>query len=113
MECKKATVEFLVPYQQLTVLKMLRAQESGQVWYEDVFGFTGKIPEHLTIECVVAVSLADRKKTAFSEKLRRFVAENSLLVGKDTIEFYLANYTEERGSLSIFGDADIGLSRYA
>ncbi len=85
----------------VTLLKMLREKESGHIWYKDIFGFGGKIPDRLTIECVVAVSLEGRKKEKFSAQLRRFVAENSFKVGSDSIEFYMANYTEERGSLSI------------
>jgi len=87
----------------VTVLKMLRSKESGHVWYNDVFGFNGRMPKKLTIECVVAVNLTDCKAKAekLSEDLRRFVSENSLRVGGDTIEFYLANYTEKQGSLSI------------
>jgi hypothetical protein len=86
----------------VTVLKMLRAKESGHIWYKEVLGFNGKMPDKLTIECVVAVSLNDIKKAeAFLGKLRRFVTENSLQVEGDTIEFYLANYTENQGPLSI------------
>ena len=86
----------------VTVLKMLRAKESGHIWYKEVLGFNGKMPDKLTIECVVAVSLKDIKMAeAFLGKLRRFVTENSLQVEGDTIEFYLAIYTEKQGSLSI------------
>ncbi len=85
----------------VTVLKMLRAKDSGLIWYKYVFGFNGKMPDKLAIECVVAVSLIDRKKDAFLKEFCCFVKENSLAIGSDTIEFYLANYTEERGSLSI------------
>lgn len=85
----------------VTVLKMLRSKESGHIWYNDIFGFKGRMPDRLTVECVVAVSLPDHKLEELSEELRCFVAENSLQVGDDTIEFYLANYTEENGLLSI------------
>lgn len=60
------------------------------------------MPDKLTIECVVAVSISDCDKAAeFSGKIRSFLTENSLQVGNDTIEFFLANYIEEHGSLSI------------
>ena len=85
----------------VTVLKMLRAKESGHIWYKEVFGFNGRMPDKLTIECVVAVSLRHKEMEKFSGKLRRFVAENSLQVEGDTIELFLANYTEEQSSLSI------------
>jgi hypothetical protein len=80
---------------------MLRAKESGHIWYKEVFGFNGRMPDKLTIECVVAVSLRHKEMEKFSGKLRRFVAENSLQVEGDTIELFLANYTEEQSSLSI------------
>lgn len=85
----------------VTVLKMLRAEESGHIWYKDVLGFNGKMPDRMTIECVIAVSLDDIKEAEALGKLRRFVTENSLQIEGDTIEFYLANYAEEQGSLSI------------
>lgn len=87
----------------VTVLKMLRAEESGHIWYKNVLGFNGKMPDRMTIECVVAVCLDDIKKAKALEGLRRFVTENSLQVEGDTIEFYLANYTctENQGSLRI------------
>ncbi len=85
----------------VTVLKMLRAKESGHIWYKEVFGFNGRMPDKLTIECVVAVSLRHKEMEKFAGKLRRFVAENSLQVEGDTIEFFLANYTEEQSSLSV------------
>ena len=79
----------------VTLIKMLRSNESGKLWYRDVFGFTGKMPNKLTVECVVAVSLPERSKPAFAEKLRRFVKENSLQVGIDTIKLYVAHYSED------------------
>lgn len=85
----------------VTVLKMLRAEKSGHIWYKDVLGFNGKMPDRMTIECVVAVSLDDIKEAEALGKLRRFVTENSLQIEGDTIEFYLANYAEKQGSLSI------------
>ena len=85
----------------VTLIKMLRSKESGRTWYKDVLGFNGKMPDRLTIECVVAVSLSERQKQPFLDELRNFVAENSLYVGDDIIELHLANYTEEGGSLSI------------
>jgi hypothetical protein len=85
----------------VTVLKMLRSKKSGSLWYNDVFGFKRRMPKKLTIECVVAVNLQGRKAENFSSELRRFMSENSLQVGGDTIEFYLANYTEKEGSPSI------------
>jgi len=85
----------------VTVLKMLRAEESGHIWYKDVLGFNGKMPDRMTIECVIAVSLDDIKAAEALGKLRRFVTENSLQIEGDTIEFYLASYAEKQGSLSI------------
>ena len=79
----------------VTLIKMLRSIESGKLWYRDIFGFTGKMPDKLTIECVVAVSLPERSKPAFAEKLRRFVKEDSLQVGIDTIKLYVAHYSED------------------
>ena len=85
----------------ITLLKMLRSEESGHIWYNHIFGFNGRMPKKITVECVVAVSLPDQKFEELSSELRCFVAKNPLRVGWDTIEFYLANYTETNGSLSI------------
>ena len=85
----------------ITLLKMLRSEESGHIWYNHIFGFNGRMPKKITVECVVAVSLPDQKFEELSSELRCFVAKNPLRVGGDTIEFYLANYTETNGSLSI------------
>ena len=85
----------------VTVLKMLREKEYGHVWYKEIFGFNGKMPDRLTIECVVAVSLEDQKKEEYLKKLQRFVTNTPLGVEGDTIEIYLANYTEENDALVI------------
>ena len=85
----------------VTVLKMLREKEYGHIWYREIFGFNGKMPDRLTIECVVAVSLEDRKKDKYLETLRLFVTNNSLEVEGDTIEIYLANYAEDNDTLTI------------
>ena len=75
---------------------MLRTPQSGDIWYQDIIGFGCKVPEKLTIESVVAVSIADdRKRQEFEDKLRAFKSQNSLTIGKDTIKLYIANYRKE------------------
>lgn len=77
----------------VTLIKMLRSR-SGHFWYKDIIGFRGEIPDHLTIESIVAVSLNDKKRTSFEEKLKKFKVENTFKCGKDKIELYTANYQE-------------------
>jgi len=80
----------------VTLLKMLRTQQSGDIWYQDIIGFGCKVPDKLTIESVVAVSIADdRNRKVFEDKLRTFKSENSLSIGNDTINLYIAHYLKE------------------
>jgi hypothetical protein len=80
----------------VTLLKMLRTHQSGDIWYRDVIGFGCKVPDKLAIESVVAVSISDdRKRKVFEDKLRAFKSENSLSVGNDTINLHIAHYQKE------------------
>jgi hypothetical protein len=80
----------------VTLLKMLRTPESGDIWYRDIIGFGCKVPAKLTIESVVAVSIVgDRNRNAFEEKLRDFKSENSLTIGNDTINLQIAHYKKD------------------
>jgi hypothetical protein len=80
----------------VTLLKMLRAPESGDIWYRDIIGFGCKVPDKLAIESVVAVSVADdRNRQMFEDKLRGFKSENSLSVGNDTINLHIAHYRKD------------------
>jgi hypothetical protein len=77
----------------VTLLKMLRTPESGDIWYRDIIGFGRKVPAKLKIESVVAVSIAsDKNRKAFEEKMRAFKSENPLSIGADTISLHIANY---------------------
>jgi hypothetical protein len=77
----------------VTLLRMLRTAQSGDIWYRDIIGFGCKVPDKLTIESVVAVSIAsDRKRREFEDKLRAFKSENPLTVGNDTIRLLIAHY---------------------
>jgi hypothetical protein len=77
----------------VTLLKMLRTPQSGDIWYRDIIGFGCKVPDKLAIESVVAVSIADdRNRKVFENKLRAFKSENSLSVGSDTISLHIAHY---------------------
>jgi len=79
-----------------TLLKMLRTPQSGGIWYRDIIGFGGKVPDKLTIESVVAVSISsDRERTKFEEKLRTFKRDNLLSVGNDTIKLHIAHYQKD------------------
>lgn len=73
----------------LTLLKMLRNQDAGKIWYKDVIGFGSDVPEKLTIECVIAVS--DISSSKLEDKLRSFIKENPLDSG-DKINFFIAYY---------------------
>lgn len=80
----------------VTLLKMLRTPESGDIWYQDIIGFGSKVPDKLTIECVVAVSIADESnRKAFEEKARAFKNENALIVGNDQIRLHVAHYRKD------------------
>jgi hypothetical protein len=77
----------------VTLLKMLRTPQSGDIWYRDIIGFGRKVPAKLRIESVVAVSIAsDNNRKAFEKKMRAFKRENSLSVGNDTISLHIAHY---------------------
>jgi hypothetical protein len=80
----------------VTLLKMLRAHQSGNIWYQDIIGFGCKVPNKLAIESVVAVSIADdRKRQMFEDKLRIFKSENPLYIGNDTINLHIAHYRKD------------------
>jgi hypothetical protein len=80
----------------VTLLKMLRTPQTGDIWYQDIIGFGCKVPDKLTIESVVAVSIAtDRNRKAFEDKLRAFKSENPLSVGNDTINLHIAHYRKD------------------
>jgi len=79
----------------MSLMRMLRSKDSGHIWYRDIFGFSGKVPDRLKIECVAAVSLGhDSKREAFEAKCRRFVQNNDLSFNGDSLEFYVAHYKE-------------------
>ncbi|MBW6485536.1 MAG: hypothetical protein K0B01_05215 [Syntrophobacterales bacterium] len=81
----------------VTLIKMLRSKPWGDFWYKNIIGFKGKVPDRLSIESVVAVSIkSERQRSAFTSKLQKFKADNSLQVGKekDTIKLYVAYYQE-------------------
>lgn len=87
----------------VTLIKMLRTAESGKLWYRDVFGFSGKLPEALIVECVIAVSLAsEAKRSAFVEKLQQFVEQNPAQQGNDKLKFCIAFYEEDPLRISSF-----------
>lgn len=77
----------------VTVLKVLRSR-SGKFWYQDIFGFNGKLPSKLTIEAVVAVSIEnEKKKMTFIEEFKNFKKNtDKFQIGHDTINLYLAHY---------------------
>lgn len=80
----------------VTLLKMLRTPISGDIWYQDIIGFGNKVPDKLTIESVVAVSVAgDRSRKVFEDKLRAFKDENVLSIGNDTINLHIAHYQKD------------------
>jgi hypothetical protein len=80
----------------VTLLKMLRTPQSGDIWYQDIIGFGCKVPDKLTIESVVAVSIAtDRNRKVFEDKLRAFKGGNSLTIGNDTINLHIAHYRKD------------------
>jgi hypothetical protein len=80
----------------VTLLKMLRTRQSGDIWYRDIIGFGCKVPDKLAIESVVAVSIADdRNRREFEDKLRAFKRENSLSIGNDTINLHIAHYRKK------------------
>jgi len=79
----------------VTLIKMLRSKPWGDFWYNNIIGFKGKVPDKLSIESVVAVSIkSERSKRAFTAKLQEFKAKNSLKVGNDSIKLFVAYYQE-------------------
>jgi hypothetical protein len=79
----------------VTLLKMLRSA-SGKLWYSNVIGFSGKLPEKLVIEAVPVVSLrTEQKRTTFRKRLEQFSSENSMSVGNDRVKMCLAFYSED------------------
>jgi hypothetical protein len=80
----------------VTLLKMLRTPQSGDIWYQDIIGFKGKVPAKLTIESVVAVSIAtDRNRKLFEKKLLDFKNANPLTIANDTINLHIAHYEKK------------------
>lgn len=76
------------------IIKMLRARDgSGNVWYRDIFGFSGDVPDKLEIESVVAVSIDN--KDEYLKKYQKFKSENSQVIGMDVIKLYVAFYEEK------------------
>jgi hypothetical protein len=79
----------------VTLIKMLRSKPWGDFWYNNIIGFKGKVPDKLSIESVVAVSIkSERNQSAFTAKLQEFKAKNSLNVGNDSIKLFVAHYQE-------------------
>jgi len=88
----------------VTLLKMLRTPKTGHIWYRDIIGFGTDVPDRLTVECVVAVSIATQKnRDVFEEKLKTFKENNSLLVGGDTINFFIAHYEKDSMAVTLVG----------
>lgn len=80
----------------VTLLKMLRTPQSGNFWYRDVIGFGCDVPTKLTIESVVAVSIASkRNRDLFEKKLRDFKSRNNLAIGNDAISLHIAHYQKD------------------
>jgi ribonuclease J len=84
----------------VTLLKMLRAPETGDIWYQDIIGFNSKIPKKMTVESVVAVSIANTKnRHKFEEKFKTFKKNNRLSIGNDTINLHIAHYKKDTLSI--------------
>lgn len=78
----------------VTLIKMLRSS-SGAFWYRNIIGFKGKVPDKLTIESVIAVSIKNqRQQNIFTSRIQKFKTNNSLKVGNDAIELCVAYYEE-------------------
>lgn len=77
----------------VTLLKMLRSK-SGKIWYQDIIGFKSDIPQRLSIEVVVSVSIEDKQKVKFLEKVLKFIENNELQIENDSIKFCIAYYME-------------------
>lgn len=86
----------------VTLLKMLRLKESGQILYKDIFGFKGDVPNKLTIESIVAVSIPKGDQGDYIDAIKDFRSKNSHTVGGDVIKSYVAfyDYNRDNGSLS-------------
>lgn len=79
----------------VTLLKMLRTPVTGDIWYQDIIGFGGPVPDRITIEVVTAVSIVTKHhRSRFEEKIKAFKNENCLEIGanKDQIDFFVAHY---------------------
>jgi len=80
----------------VNLLKMLRTSQSGDIWYRDIIGFGCNVPSKLTIESVVAVSIAtERNRKEFEDRLRAFKSENPLSIGNDKINLHIAHYQKD------------------
>lgn len=91
----------------VTLLKMLRTPDTGGIWYRDIIGFGGDIPGRITLESVVAVSIATQKnREKFEERFRDFKRRNCFSVGSDSINFRIAYYEFEDNNLKISGILD-------
>jgi len=78
----------------VTLIKMLQT-DSANIWYQDIIGFKGVVPDSMTMECVLGVSLkSDKSKAAFVEKARQFTINNPMSVEFAKIKFYVAHYKE-------------------
>lgn len=85
----------------VTLIKMLQT-DSASFWYQDVIGFKGDVPDSITMECVLGISLEKEKsKAAFVEKARQFTRNNTMSVGFANIKFYVANYKEHPLSVEL------------
>ena len=81
----------------VTLILMLRS-DMGREWYWQ-FGFKRKLPDHLKIECVVAIS--EDKKTEFENKFIKLRDYMPNRVGKDTIQFSVAYYDETKPQIKL------------
>lgn len=80
----------------VTIIKMLRSPE-GERWYR-VFGFAS-LPEKIRVEAVVVIT-ADKNR-CLQQEYKKWKASMPLLIGKDTIELYVAHYISEDSGLKI------------
>jgi hypothetical protein len=81
------------------LLKMLRSP-SGRIWFQDVLGYRGELPERLVIESVAAVCPgAEVDRTAFQQRLADFKKRTPLTIETDGFKDEirpLAAYYQER-----------------
>jgi len=83
----------------VTLLKILRSRK-GKKWYK-LFGFSRKLDPSLRVEAIVVLSISDRQKEVFKEKIEEYRSKMPLKVGKDLIELYLANYDKDSFAISL------------